>query len=57
MGVIDRAKEASGLSKRETGPSAYVCLACESPFEIQHHSCPVCGSYDLRRARWVEGDC
>ena len=41
------------LSAREDGHPTYVCLACESGFDVQHHSCPVCGSYDLRRARWV----
>lgn len=57
MGVLDRAKRVSGLAEREDGHLAYVCLACESPFEVQHHSCPVCGSYDVRRARWTESDC
>jgi hypothetical protein len=50
MGVFDRV---SGLSQREDGYPTFVCLACESGFDVQHHSCPVCGSYDLRRARWV----
>ncbi|MEF8838422.1 MAG: hypothetical protein V5A24_04585 [Haloarculaceae archaeon] len=32
----------------------YVCLACQSTFPVQHHSCPVCGSFDVRRSKWVE---
>jgi len=52
MGVLDRAKQASGLTEREHGQT-YVCLACESPFDVQYHSCPVCGSFDLRRTRWL----
>lgn len=56
MGVLQRAMRASGLAKRENGRKAFVCLACGSPFEVQYHSCPVCGSYDLRRARWVRSD-
>lgn len=52
MGVFDRAKEVSGLA--ESGETAYVCLACETTFEVQHHSCPVCGSFDIRHSKWVE---
>jgi rRNA maturation endonuclease Nob1 len=52
MGVLDRAKEVSGISDEEE-PLPYVCLACETPFEVQHHSCPACGSFDVRRSKWV----
>jgi rRNA maturation endonuclease Nob1 len=52
MGVLERAKEVSGIST-EDGELPYVCLACETPFDVQHHSCPVCGSFDVRRAKWV----
>ncbi|WP_159904456.1 hypothetical protein [Salinirussus salinus] len=53
MGVLDRAKEVSGISDGGGEPMPYVCLACETPFEVQHHSCPVCGSFDVRRSKWV----
>lgn len=53
MGVLDRAKQVSGLTTREDGHQPYVCLACESPWPVQHHTCPVCGSFDVRRTRWV----
>jgi len=53
MGVLDRAKEVSGISGGDGEPVPYVCLACETPFEVQHHSCPVCGSFDVRRSKWV----
>lgn len=53
MGVIDRAKQVSGFAEREDGHRPYVCLACETPYFVQYHTCPVCGSFDLRRTRWV----
>ena len=54
MGVLERAKQVSGVTDGGEKPLPYVCLACESPFEVQHHSCPVCGSFDLRSAKWVQ---
>ena len=54
MGVLDRAKEVSGISDGEQERLPYVCLACETAFEVQHHSCPVCGSFDIRLGKWVE---
>jgi rRNA maturation endonuclease Nob1 len=51
MGVLDRAKRASGLSSSE--PLPYMCLECETQFDVQYHTCPVCGTYDIRRAKWV----
>jgi len=54
MGVLDRAKEMSGVIDADGKRPPYVCLACETPFEVQHHTCPVCGSFDVRRSKWVE---
>jgi rRNA maturation endonuclease Nob1 len=54
MGVLDRAKEVSGLSESGETANAYVCLACETTYEVQHHSCPVCGSFDIRCSKWVQ---
>ncbi len=54
MGVLDRAKEVSGVSESDEEHPQYVCLACETPFEVQHHTCPVCGSFDIRCSKWVE---
>jgi len=54
MGVLDRAKQVSGLSDADGSTRPYVCLACETAFEVQHHSCPVCGSFDVRCSRWVQ---
>jgi rRNA maturation endonuclease Nob1 len=51
MGVLDRAKKMSGISNSDE--QSYVCLACEKGFEVQHHSCPVCGSFDIRCSKWV----
>jgi rRNA maturation endonuclease Nob1 len=55
MGVLDRAKSISGLGTGDDGEvPPYICLACETGFEVQHHSCPACGSFDIRRSKWVE---
>jgi rRNA maturation endonuclease Nob1 len=54
MGVIDRAKEVSGMSEDGDDRLPYVCLTCETVFEVQHHRCPACGSFDVRRAKWVQ---
>jgi rRNA maturation endonuclease Nob1 len=54
MGVLDRAKVMSGLSDPEEERLPYVCLACETAFEVQYHKCPVCGSFDVRCSRWVQ---
>lgn len=53
MGVLDRAKIIPGLGADKEEPPPYVCLACETGFEVQHHSCPACGSFDIRRSKWV----
>jgi rRNA maturation endonuclease Nob1 len=54
MGVLDRAKQVSGISDVDEEAPPYVCLACETVFEVQHHTCPVCGSFDVRRSKWVQ---
>jgi rRNA maturation endonuclease Nob1 len=54
MGVIDKAKAVSGFSETQEETRPYVCLACETTFEVQHHRCPVCGSFDVRCAKWVQ---
>lgn len=53
MGVLDKAKRVSGISKGDGESLPYVCLACESAFEVQYHRCPVCESFDVRRSKWV----
>lgn len=52
MGVIDRAKQVSGISEEET-THPYVCLNCETTFEVQYHECPSCGCFDVRRTEWL----
>ncbi len=54
MGVLNRAKEVSGISESDEDRLPYMCLACQTPFDVQHHSCPVCGSFDIRRSKWVQ---
>ena len=54
MGVIDRAKAMSGLTDPEDAGCSYICLACETAFEVQHHNCPACGSFDVRCSRWIQ---
>lgn len=56
MGVFDRAKAASGLSGEPGTGKPYICLDCEMRYEVQHHSCPNCGCYDIRVAKWVDGE-
>jgi rRNA maturation endonuclease Nob1 len=53
MGVIDRAKRMSVILEEDGESLPYVCLACESVFEVQHHRCPVCESFDVRCSKWV----
>ncbi|MFB6185236.1 MAG: hypothetical protein ABEI96_11835 [Haloarculaceae archaeon] len=50
MGIFDRA---TGASPPDDLDEQYVCLSCERRFELQYHSCPVCGGYDVRREKWV----
>ncbi|WP_233263419.1 hydrogenase maturation nickel metallochaperone HypA [Halorhabdus sp. CUG00001] len=52
MGVFDRGRFNLGSEDAETVP--YLCLSCETPLPVQYHSCPECGSYDVRRAKWVD---
>jgi len=54
MGVLNRAKVMSGLADPEDDRLPYVCLACETTLEVQHHNCPVCGSFDVRCSKWVQ---
>ena len=45
----------NGSSHLETsGCRPYICMGCETALEVQYHSCPACGGYDVRRAKWVE---
>ena len=53
MGVLDRARAMSGLTDPEDDGLPYVCLACETALEVQHHNCPVCGSFDIRCSKWI----
>lgn len=54
MGVLQRAKEVSGISDAASEACPYVCLDCEARFEVQYHRCPACGSFDVRCSRWVQ---
>jgi len=51
MGVFDRSAGGSHLGNGTARP--YVCMACEVALEVQYHSCPACGGYDIRLAKWV----
>ena len=51
MGVFERAKNASHLGDHDGCP--YICMGCEAAFEVQYHSCPSCGGYDVRRTKWI----
>jgi ribosomal protein L37AE/L43A len=51
MGIIDRIRRVYEVEGGES--SVYVCLACDTAFDVQHHACPACDSFDLRRSEWV----
>ncbi|MFC7194008.1 hypothetical protein ACFQL4_04040 [Halosimplex aquaticum] len=42
------------MSHSEAHP--YVCVDCEAQFDVQYHTCPACGKYDIRRAKWMDAD-
>jgi len=52
MGVFDKARDVSHLGEPD-GDSPYLCMRCEATLQVQYHSCPACGGYDIRRAEWV----
>lgn len=54
MGVLERAKEVTGFADTDGSRLPYVCVACETSFEVQHHTCPACGSFDVRQSEWVQ---
>lgn len=51
MGVFDKVGDGPSPGNPEGRP--YVCMGCEASLEVQYHSCPVCGGYDVRRAKWL----
>ncbi len=50
MGVFDGPD--GGRTDDPTRP--YVCMRCETTLAVQHHSCPACGGYDVRLAKWTD---
>jgi rRNA maturation endonuclease Nob1 len=54
MGVLRRTDEKSEASEADGEFPQYVCMACDTAFEVQHHICPVCGSFDVRCSKWVQ---
>jgi len=53
MGVFDKARDVSHLGEPD-GDCPYLCMRCEASLQVQYHSCPACGGYDIRRAKWVQ---
>lgn len=51
MGKLKKTGQALGTDGES---SLYVCLSCGTGFEVQHHVCPVCESFDVRRSKWVQ---
>lgn len=51
MGVFGKAKNCSRFGSHEGSP--YICMGCEAALEVQYHSCPSCGGYDIRRTKWL----
>lgn len=52
MGLFNRVRTDSHTG--EDSRRRYTCLACQASFDLQYHSCPECGAYDVRRTKWVE---
>ncbi|QGA83736.1 Uncharacterized protein LC1Hm_2703 [Halomicrobium sp. LC1Hm] len=50
--MFDKARNVSHLGDTD-GDCPYLCMRCEAAFQVQYHSCPACGGYDIRRAEWV----
>lgn len=53
MGVL---KRGLGILRAEdAGEEAkpFVCTSCERSLSVQYHTCPYCGSYDVRSAEWL----
>ncbi|AEM58087.1 hypothetical protein [Haloarcula sp. CBA1115] len=48
MGLFDNA-----VSPGEEPRRRYTCLVCQASFDVQYHSCPDCGAYDIRRTKWL----
>ncbi|MCU4719101.1 hydrogenase maturation nickel metallochaperone HypA [Halobacteria archaeon HArc-curdl5-1] len=51
MGVLDRAAR---LARGDSEPHPYRCMSCGADLSVQYHSCPECGGYDIRAAKWVD---
>lgn len=51
MGVLMKTERTSDTDGEY---SQYVCLSCGTGFEVQHHVCPVCESFDVRYSKWVQ---
>lgn len=51
MGVFDRARDVTGGGAPDARP--YICMGCEAGLEVQYHTCPSCGGYDVRRTEWL----
>jgi len=49
MGTLDRVLDHFSV---EDVPHEYVCLACETEYDVQHHVCPECGGYSIERTDW-----
>ncbi|QCJ47670.1 hydrogenase maturation nickel metallochaperone HypA [Haloprofundus sp. MHR1] len=45
--ALSRLKRLAGLTSEEELP--YVCLSCETGYDVQYHVCPNCGSYAVER--------
>ncbi|MGM0592530.1 MAG: hypothetical protein ACQETI_13075 [Halobacteriota archaeon] len=45
--TFGRLKRLAGLTEPEATP--YVCLGCQTAFDVQYHVCPECGGYSVER--------
>jgi predicted RNA-binding Zn-ribbon protein involved in translation (DUF1610 family) len=52
MGVLDRSTWFAHGEESDRDP--YRCVSCQQSLPVQYHSCPECGSYDIRAAKWLD---
>ncbi|MUV90308.1 hypothetical protein GJ629_10705 [Halapricum sp. CBA1109] len=52
MGVLDRSTWFAHGEESDRDP--YRCVSCGQSLPVQYHSCPECGSYDIRAAKWLD---
>ncbi|WP_159077072.1 hypothetical protein [Halococcoides cellulosivorans] len=53
MGVLQRGLGLLRTEDTDGENKPFVCTSCEHSLSVQYHTCPYCGSYDVRSAEWL----